>query len=48
MVEARIAERDAARKAKDFETSDRIRAELAERGVELHDGAQGTTWTMQA
>ncbi len=48
MVEAKIVERDEARKAKDFETSDRIRAELAEQGVELHDGAEGTTWTMQA
>ena len=47
MVQAKIAERDAARKAKDFQTSDRIRAELAERGVELHDGPDGTTWTMQ-
>ncbi|HEY7840874.1 MAG TPA: cysteine--tRNA ligase [Gammaproteobacteria bacterium] len=43
-IEALIAKRLAARKAKDFQESDRIRADLAARGVLLEDGAQGTTW----
>jgi len=46
-VEQKIADRVAARKAKDFEKADTIRDELAEKGVELHDGPEGTTWTMQ-
>ena len=37
-VEARLAERKAARAAKDFATSDRIRDELAAAGVEVMDG----------
>jgi cysteinyl-tRNA synthetase len=45
LVEAKIAERDAARAARDWAASDRIRAELAAMGVALHDGPQGTTWT---
>ena len=43
-IEALIAKRLAARKAKDFKESDRIRAELAGKGVLLEDGPQGTTW----
>jgi cysteinyl-tRNA synthetase len=43
-IEALIAKRVAARAAKDFKESDRIRAVLAERGVLLEDGPQGTTW----
>jgi cysteinyl-tRNA synthetase len=39
-----IAERDAARRGKNFRRSDEIRAELAERGVALEDGPSGTTW----
>ena len=43
-VEAKIAERAAAKKAKDYAAADRIRAELLEAGVILEDGAGGTTW----
>jgi cysteinyl-tRNA synthetase len=43
-VEAAIAERLAARKARDFARADAIRAQLAEQGVVLEDGAGGTTW----
>ena len=43
-IETRIAERAAAKKAKNFAESDRIRAELTEAGVILEDGAGGTTW----
>ena len=46
LVEARIAERAAARKAKDFARSDAIRAELAAMGVEIQDGSQGSSWTV--
>lgn len=44
LVNAKMAERDAAKKGKDFATSDRIRDELAAMGVELRDTPQGTTW----
>jgi cysteinyl-tRNA synthetase len=43
-VEARIAERAAARKAKDFARGDEIRRLLHETGVELMDTPTGTTW----
>ncbi len=43
-VEARIAARDKARKAKDFKVADRLRAELAQRGVEIEDTPAGTKW----
>jgi len=43
-IEAAIAARQVARKAKDFRESDRIRDELRTKGVLLEDGPQGTTW----
>ena len=42
-IEKSIAARIAARKAKDFKESDRIRDELAKMGVVLHDKKDGTT-----
>ena len=43
-IEALIAERNQARKARDFARADRIRAELMERGVILEDTREGTRW----
>jgi len=40
LIEARAA----ARKAKDFKESDRIRDELTSMGVVLKDSKEGTTW----
>ena len=43
-VNTLVAARNAARKAKDFKESDRIRDELAGMGVALKDTKDGTTW----
>ncbi|MDC8015144.1 cysteine--tRNA ligase [Tahibacter soli] len=45
-VEALIAERNAARKARDFARGDAIRKELADMGVTIEDGADGTRWRL--
>ena len=46
-VEAGIAERTAARAAKDFARADEIRKRLGEMGVALHDQPGGTDWSVQ-
>ena len=43
-VERLIAEREAARRAKDFITADLIREELKERGIALEDSRDGVRW----
>ena len=42
-----IAARNAARKAKDFRESDRIRDEWLAKGIVFKDGPQGTTWEVK-
>ncbi len=43
-IDALVAERVAARAAKNFAEADRLRDVLAERGVEVMDGPGGSTW----
>src|ERR1044071_3155088 len=43
-IAAKIAEREAARKAKDYAAADRIRKELLDKGIVLEDKAGKTTW----
>ncbi|MGA2550898.1 MAG: cysteine--tRNA ligase [Burkholderiaceae bacterium] len=44
VIEARIAERQEAKKTRDFPRADAIRAQLLEAGIVLEDSAQGTVW----
>jgi cysteinyl-tRNA synthetase len=43
-IERLIEERHAARRRRDFAAADRIRDDLAARGVLLEDNASGTRW----
>ena len=43
-VEGLLAERQAARKRKDFAESDRIRDVLSAKGIVIEDGPQGARW----
>ncbi|MDR0656739.1 MAG: cysteine--tRNA ligase [Treponema sp.] len=47
-IEGLIAERAAAKKAKDFVRADSIRTGLRERGILLEDGPSGTIWRRQS
>ena len=46
-IEAAIAERLAAREAKDWGEADRIRDDLLDKGIVLKDGPEGTSWEVQ-
>ena len=46
-VEALLAERIEARKAKDWATADRIRDELNALNVVVMDGPEGATWRLR-
>lgn len=43
-IEAMIAQRQEARKAKDFARADAIRSELLEKGIALEDTREGVKW----
>ncbi|HUL64883.1 MAG TPA: cysteine--tRNA ligase [Burkholderiaceae bacterium] len=46
-IEALVAQRAAAKKAKNFAEADGIRKELLDQGIVLEDSARGTTWRRQ-
>ena len=47
-IDALLAERQAARAAKDWATADRIRDELAAEGIEIIDSPEGPQWRRQS
>lgn len=47
LVEARLQDRASARAARDFATADAIRDALSASGIEIEDGADGTTWRLK-
>lgn len=47
-IEQLIAERQAAREARDWKLADKIRADLENQGIVLEDGKQGTIWRRSA
>ena len=47
-LKEKIAKRFEAKKAKDFETADAIRAELEAKGIILNDTREGTVWDFKA
>jgi cysteinyl-tRNA synthetase len=46
-IERKIAERKAAKRDRKFDVADRIRKELADRGILLEDGPDGTRWKLK-
>jgi cysteinyl-tRNA synthetase len=46
-IEALVAERSQAKKARDFAKADAIRSALQQRGVILEDGSEGTKWKLK-
>ena len=44
-IEEMIEKRKEAKKNKDYESADNIRNELLEKGIELKDTREGTTWS---
>jgi cysteinyl-tRNA synthetase len=46
-IDAKVSERTEARKNKDFARGDALRDELAALGIAVHDGAAGTSWSIE-
>jgi cysteinyl-tRNA synthetase len=46
-IERLIAERNEARKNKDFARADAVRKELLDKGIVLEDTPKGTTWSVK-
>ena len=47
LVNMVLEQRKAAKAAKDWATSDRIRDELKALGIQIKDGKDGTEWTLE-